>query len=646
MPASAVERPSIALGLLKTLLEAQGVPAQVMYANLWFLDYCGRDDYQLLDRFRPEEAVVDWAFGEVAFPGFKPDHARFAERLASRNGLDPAIIARLHELRMQMPAFVDWVAGRVVARRPRIVGCTSTFQQHVASLALLRRIKELQPEIVTVIGGANCESVMGRTTHQHFTWVDYVVSGEADAFVAPLFQAMLSHGRDIPLAELPFGVFAPGHREAGYPTAQSGDGVPRAITEDIRTLPLPDYTDYFAELERCTYADAIMAGLPMEFSRGCWWGQRSHCTFCGLNGGSMNFRAKSPDVVAGEMRTMASRYGTRRIEAVDNIMDLSYFDTVLPDLATRPGELSVFFETKSNLKRRHVELLAQAGVRWIQPGIESLHSGVLTLMRKGASAWTNVQLLKWARQHGVRMSWSMICGFPGEADEWYSAMAEYLPALTHLQPGPAIALRYDRYSPYFTNPAQHGLTLRPAEMYQYAYPLPPDALFDQVYFFESADSPVEPANVTGLQRADRPGLTAVRMELERWNRAWQGPKLPQLMLRAAEGKVVVDDTRPFNTQGAPRVLDELEQAVLLQADDAPPEAKLRETMLAAGFDGNALENVLSRLEADRLVLRLDGRVISLPLREPCAPLPASHAFPGGFFADVPSVLSRLLAAAG
>ncbi|WP_245315330.1 radical SAM protein [Bradyrhizobium yuanmingense] len=109
------------------------------------------------------------------------------------------------------------------------------------------------------------------------------------------------------------------------------------------------------------------------------------------------------------------------------------------------------------LKRHEVEKLAAAGVRWIQPGIESLDTRVLKLMRKGTASAHNVLLLKWCRQYGVRVSWSLLWGFPGESDAWYAQMASWLPLLHHLQPGPAVRLRYQRYSPYHHTAEKHGL---------------------------------------------------------------------------------------------------------------------------------------------------------------------------------------------
>ena len=69
-------------------------------------------------------------------------------------------------------------------------------------------------------------------------------------------------------------------------------GEPERIRE-MDTLPFPDYSDYFHDLERSSSAINIFPTLLFETSRGCWWGAKSHCTFCGLNGGSMTFRSKT-----------------------------------------------------------------------------------------------------------------------------------------------------------------------------------------------------------------------------------------------------------------------------------------------------------------------------------------------------------------
>jgi hypothetical protein len=100
----------------------------------------------------------------------------------------------------------------------------------------------------------------------------------------------------------------------------------------------------------------------------------------------MAFRAKSATRVYAELERQKIRYGIGRFLAVDNIMSYHYFHDLLPMLKQRNPGISLFYEVKSNLKRDQVELLRDAGVLALQPGIESLNSHVLRLMRKGVTA--------------------------------------------------------------------------------------------------------------------------------------------------------------------------------------------------------------------------------------------------------------------
>lgn len=634
MPLAAVERPCLALGLLQSVLARAGLDSRVAYANMWFLEYAGIADHLTLEGSVPEEALVDWLFAGAAFPDFASDHDAFLADYFRRNPAHGqqarALEPRFRLLRQRMPLFIDWAVDKILAQRPAMVGCTSTFQQNVAALALLRRLRERAPGIVTLMGGANCETRMGRTNHRHFDWVDYVVSGEADGFIAPLCADILKRGRDIPAADLPVGVFGPAHRETGYPATTTGDLVPRAVTEDMRDLPLPDFSDYFTELGNSLYAGKIDPGIPMEFSRGCWWGERSHCTFCGLNGGSMSYRQKPARQAAEEIATMAERYNSTRIEAVDNILAIDYFDEALPQLAAREDKLSLFFEVKANLKRHEVQKLADAGVRWIQPGVESLDSRVLKLIAKGTTAAHNVQLLKWCRQYGVRLSWNMLWGFPKEQDDWYAGMAEWLPALHHLQPGYPVRLRIHRYSPYFQKPEAYGLKLKPATPFRHVYPLAESELFDLVYCFEDANESDGGRGMAGRGAETWPGLHRALRAIGEWLRAWNTPKLPMLQMRDDAGVLVVEDSRAVAMAPEYR-FSGVEKRLLLAADDGAPETRTRERLLGEGIPAGAIDEALATLVERKLVLRLDGRLVGIALWQPYTLMPAPATFPGGYF---------------
>jgi len=172
MPFGAVERPAIGLSILHASLKGTGISSTVRYANIEFAEKIGPDLYNAIAISPNEELLGEWCFSGVAFPDYRPDHETYLEEI---NGIFDHYGFRLFKLyqggvdvkkallgvRTKAESFVDEIAGKVVSQNPRIVGCSSTFQQHTASLALLRRIKELAPQIITILGGANCEGSMG-----------------------------------------------------------------------------------------------------------------------------------------------------------------------------------------------------------------------------------------------------------------------------------------------------------------------------------------------------------------------------------------------------------------------------------------------------------------------------------------------------
>ncbi|MBX3170260.1 MAG: RiPP maturation radical SAM C-methyltransferase [Candidatus Eremiobacteraeota bacterium] len=289
---------------------------------------------------------------------------------------------------------------------------------------------------------------------------------------------------------------------------------------------VPDFDDYFEAL-RASGLD-ILPGLVMETSRGCWWGQKHHCTFCGLNGSGMVYRSKSKERVLQEIERLAERYQIRRFFIVDNILDHAHLKSIMPMLAAREQPFHLFYETKSNLKKEQLELQSRAGVRWIQPGIESLHDEVLSLMDKGSTGLMNVQLLRNARELGMVVYWNFLVCFPNENDEWYQEMSQWVPWLFHLQPAPGMAkIRFDRFSPYHTRPQQYNLEMRPALAYGQVYPVAAEELTELAYFFQ--DTPEQ------SKRDDRflplPGRRGLYLQLKEWTALWQQEEPPVLWMQ-------------------------------------------------------------------------------------------------------------------
>jgi ribosomal peptide maturation radical SAM protein 1 len=616
MPYAALERPSIALGLLKAGLGNVGVPVTVFYANWWWAERLGLSAYQALSESPAASLLGEWSFAEAAL-GYSGDDD-FLEQVLTREvpeGQREVLRRAMPIARVEASAFLDEAAERALQANPKLVGCSSTFQQNCASLGVLKRIKEVAPETLTVMGGANCDGPMARQLLKSFPWLDLAFSGEADLSFPEFCLQFLRTGLP-PADRLPVGVV---HRDS------PGSTTLRSTLEQMDDAPTPDYEDYFQTRGKSKLRRRVYPGLAVETSRGCWWGQKHHCTFCGLNGGGMMYRSKSPDRVIQEFEHLSSTYGLQQFGVVDNILDMKHIRTVLPNLAQH--DYKIFYETKANLKRSQLETLRQAGVLWIQPGIESLHDEVLELMDKGNTAAMNLELLRNCKELGIRVDWSILCGFPGERDEYYQEMADWLPAVIHLEPPIGLfQIRYDRFSPYHTNPEAYGVKLKPYWTYQHCYPLQDEELRELAYFFEDEGPGPRGRYEPQKEALLRPGTAALRRRVVEWQQ-----KGPDVRLRFEDhgDKIRVFDFRPM-ASASQYDLKGLPASICRACSSATGFGSLQRDLAkleGASADPERLEEALSRLAVLGLVIQVGGRYVNVMLSQTARP-PLMN-FPGG-----------------
>lgn len=650
MPYADLQRPPAAMGLLHALLQKNGLTVRSFYANLLFGERIGSTAWNTVGRARPQDCLGDWTFSHIAFPDHAVNLEQFAAVIEGRiwgyrgDNLEQ-IKQILAEVREAAGVFVEEAVEEILSAKPQIVACSSTFSQHVPSLALLRGVKHRAPEVVTMMGGANCEGVMGVTTHRCFEWVDYVVCGEADAIIVDLVKAIEfslesgtpsggpevgSFGGSLPVEELPTGVLGHAHRLEGYPRSASGP-CPTPF-KALDELPVPDYDDYFATLEECpALRQRIEPSLPLEASRGCWWGKQQGCTFCGLNGENSLFRSKSAQRVLQQMESLGHRYGINRLEMTDNILNPGFFNSLLPELKRRGSPYKIFWETRSNLDRRQTELLKDAGVIWIQPGMESLHSSHLALMNKGCQAWENIQLLKYSRQNGLRLVWFILNGLPGEEDSWFAEMARRVPLLTHLQPPQyLIPVLFTRFSQYHHTPQKYGLSLTVPDTYAQVYPLGDKDLERLAYFFEDRRFTEGRKFLETLVSlgGDCSGIGRLRYEMARWVEAFRKKPPPVLEMRKVEDGLKIIDTRPVASR-AEHILNGVTARIYETCDQAPTLETLSSLLKGEGAGKESISASIECLVEKKLMARVDDRLISLAVRHPAGSMPDPMDYPCG-----------------
>jgi ribosomal peptide maturation radical SAM protein 1 len=479
MPFASFMYPSIGISLLQAELHRTEIPCDIYYLNLDLAARIGCLSYLALGVLSPMTSLTgEWLFAADLFGRDSRRDVAYIEDILKQGFAQhfrPRVVRRLLEVRECVSQFLDACLERVPWAGYDVVGFTSSFQQHVPSLALAKRVRKAFPGKTIVFGGANCEGEMGIESHRQFHFVDFVCSGEGDKAFPELIRRLASGDKAPDVA----GIISRKGRETV---------VPREIVSPVFNLdglPFPSYDDYFDQLQKLRLNRQFTTLIPYETSRGCWWGAKMHCTFCGLNGATMTYRSKTPARALDELLYLGKKYG-RRFIGVDNILDLKYLDSFFPQLAARRLRFNLYFDTKVNLTKNQIKVLRDAGVRYLQPGIESLSTPILRLMNKGCNLLQNVQFLKWCRQLGVEVDWNFLYGFPDEPPSEYVEMAKFIPFLSHFDPpGGCGRIRTDRFSPYFTHPAEYGLAnIRPIDAYRYIYPFEPEALARLAYYFD------------------------------------------------------------------------------------------------------------------------------------------------------------------
>ncbi|MCC7418247.1 MAG: RiPP maturation radical SAM C-methyltransferase [Acidobacteria bacterium] len=436
MPWATTQRPSIALGILSRLCEEAGVGVRCLYPNL---DMSALVGFETAGRFANERALYglsEHLFSVDVFGREALDSDAYLDAFHRTLKRDEVVgqwcvkfgdLAYLRHLRDEtVPHFLDAAARRVLDMEPTVVGFSATFNQVMASLALARRVKIARPAVQILAGGACFDGEMGQEYHRGLPEViDHVFLGEAE-------ESFREYLRRITAGEPTDGI--PGVTSWRDGRLQLVAGRPLANLDES---PMPDYDAFYEEAERLRAETGKVFNVefvPFESSRGCWWGQKNHCVFCGINDDLMSFRAKSIDRVIREIATISARYQTVKLTATDWIISHWHCDELFERLIDLDLDLELFYEVRASMKKAQIVKMKRAGVVHVQPGIESLSTPLLQLMKKGTSAIRHVMFLRWCREIGVHLSYNMLAGFPGEEAQWYRDMAALIPRLRHIQP--------------------------------------------------------------------------------------------------------------------------------------------------------------------------------------------------------------------
>ncbi len=623
MPFSSLFQPALALSQFKSQLTEAGISSALLNLNFEFARRIGFKAYEPLEKLHAiDMRIGEWFFAKDAWGiDFGPDSQGFSD--LCRNGMgvlgDSGPSPEwMDEIRNHIvPEFLNDMAERIInALKPEVAAFSCTFFQTIPALALARRIKKKNPSVTTLFGGACFHDEMGAEIIAKAPWVDVVSVGEADTVIIPTVQAIQNQKKPEGLAGILF------RDETGCVKGN----IPAMVTdsETFENLPVPDFTEFMTDINAFSKSEPGFSNapvfLPFESSRGCWWGEKSQCAFCGLNSCNMTYRWKTPEKTMELIETLASRYPVQRFFATDNNMPLRYYRDFLPSVAQNPSlkKAVLFYEIKPNVCRKWVKALCDAGVRYIQPGIETLSTHILNCMQKGVTALQNVYLLKLCRIFGITPAWNFLIRIPGELPENYEAMTALIPKIIHFYPptGHVRLVQLHRFSPYFSGKDQSVTHVTAQPWYAGLFPETQVDLMRVAYYFDA-----EWKNTMGSTLEDYTGFVS---RISDWVQTWCNfLHLPSLSYDIMQtGPLDLTDTR-FGKTGHWR-LDEKESWVLKLIDDPASTGKIIRKAADRGYEKKEIQLILKNLTDHGLALEESGIYLGLALPDIVSSISLKH----------------------
>jgi magnesium-protoporphyrin IX monomethyl ester (oxidative) cyclase len=185
MPFANLQLPSIALAQIKFVTESRfprEVTVDINPLAHDFAKYIGVECYQYISTSIQAlyAGFGDWFFRSEAFPQSPDNTQKYLQRYFWGRGKNEQQIKDLiAQKRAPLGAYLDELITRYELDKAQIVGFTSMFMQNAAIFALARRLKQRNPEVITVMGGANCEFPMGKVIAERVEQIDFVFSGPA-----------------------------------------------------------------------------------------------------------------------------------------------------------------------------------------------------------------------------------------------------------------------------------------------------------------------------------------------------------------------------------------------------------------------------------------------------------------------------------
>jgi len=301
----------------------------------------------------------------------------------------------------QTDSFYNWIIEKTDWKAYDMIGFTLNYGQLLPSLAIAKKIKEVDPEKKIILGGSRTVGNLGTKVLETFDYVDFIVSGDGEEALY-LLASDYENYESIPNLMYRVG-------------KEIISNEPNSVI-DLNSLPIPSFDPFYEELQ-LAFDDvkqcfSLYGKLPIEISRGCWWNK---CTFCNLNLQHSKYREKNIDKIVEEIQFLSNKHKMLAFQMIGNTLPKKDFRTLFEKIRKLDRDFSFFVEARAGqLKSDDYALLKEAGFTTIQIGIETFSQNYLRKMNKGVRVIDNIASLKFCKEYGILNNYNLIYNYPNE----------------------------------------------------------------------------------------------------------------------------------------------------------------------------------------------------------------------------------------
>ena len=289
---------------------------------------------------------------------------------------------------------------RVLAQfQPQMAGLTAVSMTFNFAMAVIKDIKDICPDILTVMGGPHV-TFCAQETLQQFPELDIAVLGEGEQTVVELTQA-IENGRRWEVVK---GIV--------YRSGADIHCTPeRSPIADLDILPVP--ARHLLPLGRYR---ALGMPVSLTTSRGCPF----KCIFCvGRKMVGARVRYRSPGKVVDELEYLNS-LNFHQINIADDLFTANkdHCLGVCDEIIKRRLKLAwTSFARVDTVTEEILVRMKAAGCNAVSFGVESGNPQILKTIKKGITRRQVVAAVKMCRRAGITPFASFILGLPGETPQ-------------------------------------------------------------------------------------------------------------------------------------------------------------------------------------------------------------------------------------